>query len=63
MLAKLASQRFALYLYGHRWAGVDSAWEQKISEARKMLAIGDIESLIPKRRCARCVGRCFCSCM
>jgi len=52
-----------------RWAGVDSAWEQKKLKARKMLKNGD-ESHLPKRSegvhylgdCpGRFVGLCPCS--
>jgi hypothetical protein len=32
-------------------AGVDSVWEQKKLEARKMLAVGAAESPVSKARC------------
>jgi len=34
--------------------GVDSAWEQKKLEARKMLAAGAAESHMSGARCVRC---------
>ena len=41
---------------GYRWAGVDSAKEQKKLEARKLLAVGAAESPASS---ARCVGQFY----
>ena len=39
-----------------RWVGVDSAWEQRKLEARKMLAVGRADSPASS---ARGVGQCM----